>query len=473
MKMPESGVDRSSLFSKMNEVKNNDIKWREGKAFSLVFNGGEEITDIIKEAYTMFFSENGLNPSAFPSLKKFENEVVQMTANLLNGDESAGNMTSGGTESILMAIKTAREWARKNKPHIKEPELIMPKSAHPAFNKGGHYFGVKVVTIPTNEDYRADVKAMEEAINGNTILLVGSAPSYPQGVIDPIEEIATLAKKNEILMHVDACVGGVVLPFYKKLGAEIPLFDFSVDGVTSMSVDLHKYGYAAKGASVVLYKDKALRRHQFYVTTDWPGGMYGSPTILGTRPGGAIAAAWAIMNYLGEEGYLKIIGQIRETTEEFKKRVGEMKGIEVAGKPDMSVISLISYDVDIFQVGDGLASRGWHLDMQQDPNALHMTITYAHKDSIDEFFKDLEYAVGEARQIGKKLSGMKTAMTRGLLKSMPKGMVSKLVAKEGQNLGNSDKRPEKMAPMYGMMAAITDNGDRENLVKDALDNLFS
>ncbi len=264
MKMPESGVDKSSLFNKMSEVRDNDIKWKEGKAFSLVFNGGEEITEIIKEAYTMFFSENGLNPSAFPSLKKFENEVVQMTANLLNGVESAGNMTSGGTESILMAIKTAREWARANKPEIKEPELIMPKSAHPAFNKGGHYFGVKIITIPTKSDYRADVEAMEKAITKNTIMLVGSAPSYPQGVIDPIEDIAALAKKNNLLMHVDACVGGVVLPFYKKLGADIPSFDFSVDGVTSMSVDLHKYGYAAKGASVVLYKNKTLRRYQFY-----------------------------------------------------------------------------------------------------------------------------------------------------------------------------------------------------------------
>ena len=274
MVMPKSGINKTELFDQMREVKNNNIKWREGKAFSLVFNGGEEITEVIKDAYTMFFSENGLNPSAFPSLKKFENEVVQMTASLLNGTESAGNMTSGGTESILMAIKTAREWAKVNKPEIKEPELIMPISAHPAFNKGGHYFGIKVVSIPTKADYRADVKAMKEAINENTILLVGSAPSYPQGVIDPIEEIATMAKENNLLMHVDACVGGVVLPFYKKLGADIPPFDFSVDGVTSMSVDLHKYGYAAKGASVVLYKNKALRRHQFYVTTDWPGGMY-------------------------------------------------------------------------------------------------------------------------------------------------------------------------------------------------------
>ena len=220
-----------------------------------------------------------------------------MTSKLLNGenqpsgDKAAGTMTSGGTESILMAIKTAREWAKINKPHVKEPELIMPITAHPAFNKGGHYFGVKIVTIATKDDYRVDVNAMKEAINDNTILLVGSAPSYPQGVIDPIEEIASLAKQNKILMHVDACVGGIVLPFYRKLGQELPGFDFAVDGVTSISVDLHKYGYAAKGASVVIYKNKDLRRHQFYVTTDWPGGMYGSPAVLGTRPGGAIAAA--------------------------------------------------------------------------------------------------------------------------------------------------------------------------------------
>lgn len=474
MNLPAQGINKEELFQEMEKVRSNDIKWREGKAFSLVFNGGKELNDIIKEAYCLFFSENGLNPSAFPSLKKFENEVVGMTAGLLGGNsETAGTMTSGGTESILMAIKTAREWAKENKPNIKEPELIMPVSAHPAFNKGGHYFGVKVTTIPTGNDYRANVKAMEQAITENTIMLVGSSPSYPQGVIDPIEEIASLAKKNDLLMHVDACVGGIVLPYYRKLGADLPNFDFSVDGVTSMSVDLHKYGYAAKGASVVLYKSKELRRHQFYVTTDWPGGMYGSPAVLGTRPGGAIAAAWAIMNYLGDAGYMSLIGKIKDTTEEFKRRVSLINGIEVAGDPDMSVICLISKSIDVFQVGDLMAARGWHLDMQQDPNSLHLTITVAHADTIDEFFTDLEESVEDAKGFGNKISGMKTAMAKGLLKTMPKNMVSKMVKKEGKNVGATDERPAKMAPMYGMMAAIKDNGDRETLVKDALDNLFS
>ncbi|MBK23127.1 MAG: aspartate aminotransferase family protein [Halobacteriovorax sp.] len=474
MNLPKNGIEKGELFSQMEAVRKNDIKWKEGKAFSLVFNGGQELSDIIKEAYCLFFSENGLNPSAFPSLKKFENEVVGMTAGLLNGGEkAAGTMTSGGTESILMAIKTAREWAKENKPHIKEPELIMPISAHPAFNKGGHYFGVKVISIPTKKDYRADVEAMKAAINENTIMLVGSSPSYPQGVIDPIQDIASLAQENNLLMHVDACVGGIVLPYYKKLGADIPPFDFSVPGVTSMSVDLHKYGYAAKGASVVLYKNKELRRHQFYVTTDWPGGMYGSPAVLGTRPGGAIAAAWAIMNYLGEEGYLKLIGKIKETTEEFKRRIANLNDIQVAGEPDMSVICLISNTIDVFQVGDAMAKRGWHMDMQQDPNGLHLTISAAHATSIDEFFKDLEEAITEAKGLGNKIGGMKTAMAKGLLKTMPKKMVSKMVKKEGQSVGKTDARPAKMAPMYGMMAAITDNQDRETLVKDALDNLFS
>lgn len=474
MKLPANGIERESLFSEMEKVRENDIKWKEGKAFSLVFNGGQEISDVIKDAYCLFFSENGLNPSAFPSLKKFENEVVGMTAELLGGEEkAAGTMTSGGTESILMAIKTAREWAKVEKPHIKEPELIMPISAHPAFNKGGHYFGVKVIGIPTRNDYRADVEAMKAAITENTIMLVGSAPSYPQGVIDPIEEIAALAKGNELLMHVDACVGGIVLPFYRKLGADLPAFDFSVDGVTSMSVDLHKYGYAAKGASVVLYKDKDLRRHQFYVTTDWPGGMYGSPAVLGTRPGGAIAAAWAIMNYLGEEGYLNLIGKIKETTEDFKRRINKLDDIQVAGEPDMSVVCLVSNSLDIFQVADSMASRGWHLDMQQNPNSLHLTISVAHAASIDEFFTDLDEAILETKGLGNKFSGMKTAMAKGLLKSMPKKMVSKMIKKEGQNVGVTDERPAKMAPMYGMMTAIKDNKDRETLVKDALDNLFS
>jgi sphinganine-1-phosphate aldolase len=467
-------MDKTELFNEMDKYKIHDIKWKEGRAFSLVFYGGEELNDITKTAYNKFFSENALNPSAFPSLKNFENEVVSMVGNLLKGGEDVvGNMTSGGTESILMAVKTAREWAKKNKPNIKQPEMIMPISAHPAFNKACHYFGIKLITANLDDNYTVDLNDVKSKINGNTILLVGSAPNYPYGVIDPIEELSKLALEMNLLLHVDGCVGGFVLPFLEKLGKEIPKFCFELEGVTSLSVDLHKYAYAAKGASVILYKNKELRRHQFFVTTDWPGGLYGSPTILGTRPGGAIAAAWAILNYLGEEGYLKLIGSINQTTQEFVKRINNLKDIMLVTQPDMSILSLKSETVDIFQVNDGLQQKGWHLDGQQNPNSIHLTITHAHGEIIDEFFTDLKIAIDDARKQNTKFSNVKAGLQKKLLNNMPAGMVTKIIDKESQKVGTEDERSGKMAPMYGMMASIKNNEDKEMMVLNALDNLFS
>ncbi len=306
MKLPSQSQTREAVLSSLERARSNDAAWRKGRTFSLVYWAGDDVLELLHDAFFQYFSENALNPMAFPSLRRFENEVVSMTGSLLGHDEAFGSMTSGGTESILMAVKTARDWARETMPHVKEPEMLVPESVHPAFEKAGHYFGVRVVHAPLDESLRANVSAMAELANEKTILLVGSAPAYPHGVIDPIEDIAALAQKHHILCHVDACVGGFMLPFAKKLGRAVPPFDFPVPGVTSMSADAHKYGWAAKGASVILYRTRELRRHQFVVYTDWPGGLYGSPSAPGTRPGGPIAAAWAVMNYLGEEGYLKL-----------------------------------------------------------------------------------------------------------------------------------------------------------------------
>ena len=238
-------------------------------------------------------------------------------------------MTTGGTESILMAMLTAREWGRANKPKIKQPEVVLPSTAHPAFDKAAHYFGLKLVRVPVGGDLRADVDAMRRAVTVDTVLVVGSAPSYPHGVVDPIAEIAKLAQERKILCHVDACVGGMMLPFVRKLGYPVPDWDFRVPGVTSISVDLHKYGYAAKGASVILYRDKALRRHQLFASTDWPGGIYASPTMTGTRPGGAIAAAWAVLNFLGEDGYLRIADTVMRTTVRLRDGINALDGLRI------------------------------------------------------------------------------------------------------------------------------------------------
>ncbi|MFY0575922.1 pyridoxal phosphate-dependent decarboxylase family protein [Cystobacter fuscus] len=303
--LASQGMSHEDVLARMREMRTDDARWQEGRTWSLVYNAGEELRRVAAEAYTEFMSENGLSPLAFPSLRRFEAEVLTIAAELFHGDTAAGTMTSGGTESILMAIKTARDFARAER-GITEPEMVLPASVHPAFQKAAHYFGVKPLNIPVGADLRADVDAMRAAIGPRTVLVVGSAPSYPHGVVDPISELAALAQEKGVLFHVDACLGGFLLPFARRLGHAIPEFDFAVPGVTSISADLHKYGYAAKGASVVLYRTPELRRYQFFTFAGWSGGLYASPSMAGTRPGGAIAAAWAVLKYLGEEGYLRL-----------------------------------------------------------------------------------------------------------------------------------------------------------------------
>lgn len=300
--LPKTGTDRKKVLSKLEENRAGDSKWHEGRTFSLVYHESDEHTEFLKKAYTTYFHENGLNPGAFPSIRKYEAEVVSMAAHLLGGGEkAAGSMTSGGSESVMMAVKAHRDWAFSTK-GIREPEMIFAVTAHPAFDKAAHYFGVKPVKVPVDSNQRMELSAVKSALTPNTILIVGSAPQYPHGVMDPILDLASLAKANGVGMHVDACVGGFMLPFLRKLGRDIPPFDFNVDGVASISADLHKYGFTAKGASVILFRDKELRRFQFFISKDWPGGLFASPSVTGTRPAGSIAAAWATLNALGEEG---------------------------------------------------------------------------------------------------------------------------------------------------------------------------
>ena len=394
MKFPGNGESSEDLLKKMQALQADDIKWREGRTSSLVYFAGEEVTKLLADAYSMYIMTNGLSPSSFPSLKKFEAEVVGMTAGILGGDsEVVGNMTSGGTESILMAVKTARDRARSLNPEIKEPEMIIPVTAHPAFGKAAQYLCVKPVRIPVTEDFTVDLEAMKAAINGNTILMVGSAPAYPQGSIDPIKELAAMALENNVLFHVDACLGGFLLPFMKKLGYELREFDFSVPGVTSISADVHKYGFGPRGTSVILYKNKELRKFQYFTFSDWPGGLYASPSMTGSRPGGAIASAWAVMNFLGEEGYLKFADIIMKTTKKMIDGINAIPELKVLGKPDMCVFSFASPELDIYSIGEEMAKEGWGLDRQHIPASLHMMVTPAHEAVADKFLADLRTSV--------------------------------------------------------------------------------
>ena len=432
MKLPEKGKPHEELLTEMRALQGGDADWRNGKIFSLVYFAGDDVAELLKETYAAFIYTNGLSVSAFPSLRKFESEVLAMTADLLGGSEAVGNMTSGGTESILMAIKTARDWARAQRPQVREPEMVLPVTAHPAFEKAAHYFDVKPVHIPVGDDFRADVEAVRAALTDDTILIVGSAPCYPYGTVDPIPELAALAQERGICCHVDACVGGFLLPFLPRLGYKLPPWDFSVPGVTSISADLHKYGYTARGSSTVMYRSKELRRYQFFSYADWPGGLYGSPTMAGSRPGGAIAAAWAVMSYLGEDGYTRLARTVMETARELMDGVNAVPGLQVMAKPDASVFSFTSDSVDIYAVGDAMDARGWHLDRQQMPPKLHLVVTLAHQGIAPQFLADLEES-------------------------------TRSVASEGPTPGGS-------AAMYGALGTMPDRGSVERVIRDFLDS---
>lgn len=471
---PSTGKTKDEVLASMRAARDHDVQWQKGRAFSLVYHAGKDVDDLLKEASLLFFSENGLNPTAFPSLRKFETEIVAMTAALLGGDDgTAGTVTSGGTESLLMAVKTARDWARKNRPQIKHPEMILPVTAHPAFEKAAEYFGVEAVHIPVRADYRADVESARKAVTANTILMIGSAPAYPHGVVDPIRELAAIAKEHGILFHTDACVGGFMLPFVRKLGYRVPDFDFSVPGVTSISADLHKYAYAAKGASVILYKTAELRRHQMFVYTDWPGGIYPSSAMGGTRPGAPIAAAWAVLNYLGESGYLEMTDLVLKAARRLQDGVNATPGLKVISDPEMSVFAIGSAGLDVYALADELTKRNWHLDRQQFPPTLHMTVQFGHINVVAEFLSDLTDAANAVRKPGfeKTANAWLIKTANFLVRILPEAWVTRLMEKGSGLLGGGGGLPGKMAPMYGLMGSLPNRGDLKEMVLDLLDGM--
>ncbi len=475
--LPEKGLPKADLLAAMREMKARDAPWREGKVFSMVYYVDDDLTDVLKEASALFFSENALNPTAFPSIRRMETDVVAMAAGLLGGDaETVGTLTSGGTESLLMAVKTARDWGRAEK-GITQPEMVLPLTAHPAFEKAAHYFGVKPVHIPVDAAFRADVEAVRQAITPNTVLVVGSAPSYPQGIMDPIPEMAAIAQEHGVLFHVDACVGGFMLPFLRELGYAVPPFDFRVPGVTSISADAHKYGYTAKGVSVILYRHAALRRHQFFAYTDWPGGIYASPSMAGTRPAGPIAAAWAAMHYLGREGYVRIARQTMETAQRLQRAFAEIPGLFIYGEPVMTVFAVGSRDpYEVYEIADEMAQRGWHLDRQHRPTSLHFTIVPAHARVVEAFLEDWHAAVAHVRRPSPRRTAERwlVRFTTWLMRVLPP-RVSHALMRLAPKLfsGSGDEAlPQRAAPMYGLMGSLPNRQDVHAAVIDMLDQIF-
>jgi glutamate/tyrosine decarboxylase-like PLP-dependent enzyme len=399
MGLPEKGMSREEIVAALRAKRSRDARWQEGRTFGMVYDGGPEVHAVAEAVAVMFLHDNALNTFAFPSLGEIQSEVVGAFARLAHaGPDAAGFMTSGGTESILMAVKAARERGRAER-EVTEPEMVIAESAHAAFHKAAHYFGVRVHKVPVGPDFRADVDAMAAVASDRTVLIVGSAPQYPQGVIDPIPELAELAGTVGASMHVDACMGGFVLPFMEMNGETLPPWDFRVDGVTTMSADVHKLGYAPKGASIILHRSKELRRYQTFVFDDWLGGFYASPGMQGSRPGLPMATAWAVMHALGIDGYRELTRVTIETARTMVAGIRAIPGLAVLGEPDAQCLAIASADehLDVFALDDAMKTRGWVHDRQRPPDSLHATVSAGNAPVIDEYLADLRTCVDAVR----------------------------------------------------------------------------
>lgn len=421
MSLPAEGEAREEILSALDAYTQRDVDFRGGRTWSLIYWAGEAHHTLVQDAHNRLLDSNALNPLAFRSLKRLEAEVVQMALSLLNGPEAGvGVMTSGGTESLLCATLAARDRARVRKPWILRPNIVLPESAHPAFDKAAHLFGLGVRRARLGPSGAASPEAIQKCINRNTVLVVASAPSYPWGVVDPVPEIATLTAPRGISLHVDACFGGFILPWLERLGVRFPLWDFRVPGVTSVSADLHKYGFAPKGASVLLYRDMAYMRHQLFVRTGWIGGAYASPTLLGTRAGGPIAAAWASLRGMGGAGFLARAAEAWQAAEQLRAGIAAIDGLRVLGLPHATVVTWAAADsaLNLYAVADALQAQGWAVDRQQDPPSVHCTVNASNLPVISRYLEDLRAAVATVRaDPGRAAQG--EAAVYGLLSAVP------------------------------------------------------
>jgi len=430
-KIPESGRSHADILRDMEAMRDlEESHWREGFISGAVYHGDQAHIDFLNQVYAIHSQSNPLHADVWPSASKFESEIVAMTGNMLcgEGQDVCGTISSGGTESIMLAMKTYRDWAREKK-GVTKPEMIVPVTAHAAFDKASQYFNIKTVRIPVDENFCADVTAAKKAVTTNTVVMVGSAPSFPHGAIDPIAELSEIARRHGIGFHTDACLGGFVLPWAEKLGYPVPPFDFRLPGVTSMSADTHKYGYAAKGTSVILYRGDELRHFQYYTNTEWPGGLYFSPTFAGSRPGALSAACWASLTSIGERGYLDATRKILETASAIKKGVNEIAELHVLGDP-LFVIAFASKSLDIYKVLDCMAHKKWSLNGLHKPTCVHLCVTLRHAQPgvAARFLADLQEAVEHVKAHPEEKGSM--APVYGMAATLPlRGMVGDLLKK--------------------------------------------
>jgi len=399
-RLPRSGTPAPDLLAEIDRRRAREPDVHGARLFGLVYpTGNHDLEELLADVNRRYLFGNALNPFKFPEVARFEGEVVAITGGLVHLPAGGGgSMTSGGTESILMSMLVNRERALAR--GVARPQIVVPESAHPAYNKAAHYFGMDVVRTPIDAGYRADVGAIRDAVGPDTAVVVASAFNYPYGVMDPVADIAAIAAERGIGCHVDACIGGFVLPFMEALGRDVPPWDFRVEGVTEMSADVHKYGFAPKGASVVLHRDADWFGHQFFVFSEWGSGLYGSPGVAGAKPAAPIATAWTVLHALGQEGYVEIMRGLLDTTDRVRACVDGLDGVELVGDPIGPVLAMRSDTIDLYAVGDVLDDRGWHVNRNVEPKGLHVMLSPAHASVVDDLVRDLTDAVahhGESR----------------------------------------------------------------------------
>jgi glutamate/tyrosine decarboxylase-like PLP-dependent enzyme len=476
MRIPDKGIPSDELFNRLEAFRADDMPWRSGRTWAYIYDPGAEAENVIKRAYTMYLTENGLDPTVFPSALRLETEVIAMAAAHLAGDDQVvGNFTSGGTESIILAVKAARDHAREHKPHIKEPEILLPTTAHASFQKAAHYLCLKPVMVPVDDTtFKADPAAMRAAITPNTVMMVGSAISYAHGVVDPIRDLGKLALEKDLWLHVDGCMGGFLLPYFRRLGVPVADFEFNVDGVTSISMDFHKYAFAAKGASCILFRNKDYRKYAMYACSNWTGYTVINPTVQSTKSAGPIACAWAVLNFFGDEGYLQIARQVLGATQRIVSAIDAMDDLRVLGRPEMNLICFTSDTVNVFHVVDEMKQLGWYVQPQlgygNSKENIHLSINPASVKWVDAMLADLKSCVEKARAMkgGELASTVRQAFGSVDPSSLNPEMFGQMLGMAGIQ---GTALPERMAEINEILNALP-VPLRERLLVEYLNDLY-
>lgn len=477
MQIDGQGMTREAIFHRLASFRRNDIKWQEGRTYGYIFDPGADVMEVGKAAYNAFLSENGLDFTAFPSLLRLERELAAFGAHHLRGDARVvGNFTSGGTESIILAVKAARDCYRHRRPEIREPEMVLPATAHAAFHKAAHYLGVKAIVVPVDaQTFRADVQQVADAIGDQTIMLVGSAPSYAHGVVDPIADLAALAQANDLWMHTDACMGGFLLPYFRRLGEPVPDFDFAVPGVTSISVDLHKYAYTPKGASLILYRSKDYRKHQIFACSRWIGYTVVNNAIQSSKSGGPMAAAWAVLNYVGHNGYLDIARKKLSAVKRIVAGIRRIDGLRLLTEPDMCLISFTSDAVNVFHIIDEMNHRGWTIQpsfaYDNSPAHIHLSVNASNVGWEDDLLDNLAECVAAARDLPE--GPLVKRIKNGLAKTDPTRLADADIMALMASAGVGDGAlPDRMADINGALNGLPPDV-RETVLTVFINEMFT